>query len=161
MYSKGYVNPYRFPRDMPTRTHDTAPRNPQIPRHGQKKTCIFIYCSAPPRIASKQWPLASGCEQPLVALLRCGCVVCATAWCWSRLGFRNGISEHFSYQAQPRRLPSIANVMIYNNVGPCAAYSNARDATKSTSCTRLIVLVHNATNMTNPLLPTLGLKNAG
>ena len=157
----GYVNSYKLPQDVQTRTHDTAPRNPQVPRHGQKKPAYIFIAWPHPCVSSKRWPLASVREQPMVALLRCGCVVCATAWCWSRVGFRNGISEHFSYQAQPRRLPSIANVMMYNNVGLCAAYSNARDATKSASCTRLIVLVHNATNMTNPLLPTHGLKNAG
>ena len=112
-------------------------------------------------MSSKRWPMASVWEQPTVALLRCGCLVCATAWCWSRAGFRDCNSEHFPCQAHPRRLPSIAKVMTYSNVGLYAAYSNARDATKSASCTRLTVFVHRATNITNPLLPTHGLKNAG
>ena len=122
--------------------------------------CLFIAWPHP-CMSSKRWPMASVWEQPTVALLRCGCLVCATAWCWSRAGFRDCNSEHFSCQAHPRRLPSIAKMMTYSNVGLYAAYSNARDATKSASCTRLTVFVHRATNITNPLLPTHGLKNAG
>ena len=51
--------------------------------------------------------------------------------------------------------------MTYSNVGLYAAYSSARAATRSASCTRLNVFVHKATNIKNPLLPTHGFMNAG
>ena len=51
--------------------------------------------------------------------------------------------------------------MTYRNVGLYAAYSNARAAARSASCTRLIVFAHKATNIKNPLLPTHGFTNAG